>query len=268
MLTQDQVNHFETFGFLILRQAFSPEEIRQIVGAADELWAEELRRDPGATDLGIAPFIELRPSLAWLAEDDRLYTAMDQLLGSGFVWSGSEGNNGLSSAPAHDWHADRPTARELDYLRIKIMLYLSPMKKEEGALRVIPGSHRNPLHTELHPFQAVHGQENPTFFGLPGSEVPCYALETQPGDAAVFSQSLFHGVYGKVPNRRYIALKYAARPTTDAHLASLYHYSSYAFEPHGSFVESDSPRIRDMVDGLVQLGERAGSLVPEYYPCF
>jgi len=267
VLTQEQVNHFETFGFLILRQAFIPEEMEQINAAANELWDGKRQRNPDADDLGIAPFIELSPALAWLAEDDRLYPAMEQLLGSGFIWSGSEGQNSvISPNPRHDWHADRPGARELGYRRIKIMLYLSPMKKEEGALRIIPGSHRDPLHTELHPFQAVHGQKDPTFFGQDGAEVPCYALETQPGDAAVFSQSLFHGVYGKVPDRRYIALKFAARPTSDAHLASLYCYSPYAFKPHEAFVKSDSRCIRGMVDGLVQLGEKAAGLVPEYYP--
>ena len=90
MVTQEQVNHFETFGFLILRQAFGPAEMEQITDAANQLWAGELRRNPGATDLAMAPFIELSSSLAWLAEDDRLYTAMEQLLGSGFIWSGSE----------------------------------------------------------------------------------------------------------------------------------------------------------------------------------
>ena len=266
MLTQEQIKHFETFGFLILRQAFKAQEIEQISSAANELWAAALQRDPAATDLGVAPFIERTPALAWLAEDDRLYTPMEQLLGKGFIWSGSEGNNAIAPESAHDWHADRPGPRELDYRRIKIMLYLSAMKKEEGALRIIPGSHREPLHTELYPFQAVHGQRNPKFFGQHGAEVPCYALETRPGDAAGFSQSLFHGVYGKMPKRCYIALKYAARPAEDAQLASLYKYSPYAFEVHASFVNSGSSRIRGMVNGLLQLGEKAADLVPQYYP--
>jgi len=266
MLTQEQIVHFETFGFLILRQAFKTREMEQIGSAANELWAAALQRDPAATDLGVAPFIELSPALAWLAADDRLYAPMEQLLGKGFIWSGSEGNNAIAPGPAHDWHADRPGPKELDYRRIKIMLYLSAMKKEEGALRVIPGSQREPLHSALYHFQAVHGQPNPRFFDQCGAEVPCCALETRPGDAAVFSQSLFHGVYGKMPKRCYIALKYAARPAADAQLASLYKYSPYAFEPHASFVNSGSARIRGMVDGLLQLGEKAADLVPQYYP--
>ena len=266
MLTRQQLDHFDTFGFAILPELFTLEEMERINTAGDELLAEELKRDPDADGVSLAPFIELSPALDWLAVDDRIYTAMEQLLGRGFIWSGSEGIAEIAGGGSHHWHADRPYAQELDYLRIKIMLYLEPMKKEQGALRVIPGSHRDPLHTHLKPFQDVHGQQNPPFFGQHGSEVPCFALETRPGDAAVFSQSLFHGVYGKIPNRRYFALKYAARPTADAHLASLYHYSSYAFKPHGSFVDSPSPRIRGMVDPIVEQAEKAASLVSEYYP--
>ena len=266
MLSEEQVAHFHTFGFLVLQEAFDAREMEKITTAANALWAEELARSSGATGVGMAPFIELSPALAWLAEDDRIYNAMGALLGPGFIWSGSEGNYAIDPDPTHDWHADRPGRFELDYLRIKIMLYLSPMKKEEGALRLIPCSHRDPLHTELKPFQDAHGQKNPSFFGLSGADVPCHALETVPGDAAVFSQSLFHGVYGKVPDRRYIALKYAARPTTDAHLASLYKFSSYAFEAHGLFRESQSPRLRPMVDDVVAQREKAVRMVAKIFP--
>ena len=266
MLTQQQQDHFETFGFAILSQVFSPQEMERISAAANALWEEELKQNPDASDIGLAPFLELSPALDWLATDDRIYSAMEQLLGRGFVWSGSEGNAALSPAESHDWHADRPYSRELGYPRIKIMLYLSPMKKEKGALRVIPGSHRDPLHTQLKPFQDVHGNKDPLFFGMPGAEVPCYALETQPGDAAVFSQSLFHGVYGKRPDRRYVALKYATRPGTDAHLASLHHFAPYAFQSYGSFADSDNPRIRGMIDPLLEQSEKAATLAKKYYP--
>ncbi len=265
MLTPEQVDHFQAFGFLLLPQLFDLDEIQLITAAADTIWAGEQARS-GETALGMAPFIELSPQLDWLGVDDRIYGAMQSLLGGGLIWSGSEGNKGSDPPGNHDWHADRPGPRELDYLRIKIMLYLAPMAKEEGALRIIPGSHREPLHTRLKPFQDVHGQPHTTFFGQHGSDVPCVALETRPGDAALFSQSIFHGVYGKEPDRRYIALKYAARPTTDRHLASLCYFSPYAFEAHGSYAHHESPRIRGMVDGIVAQRDRATRVMPEYYP--
>lgn len=255
MLTEDQIHHFRVFGFIVLRQAFDAGEIDALGRHADEIWTAELGHTPDAGEqVSVAPFLELRPDTLALIEDDRIYTPMVQLLGQDMIWSGSEGVQGtMTRRPYHHWHADRPGPQELGYLRIKIMMYLDPMRKDGGALRVIPGSHRSPFHEELAPFQQRHGLDDPAFFGSPGSEVPCHAVETDPGDALVFNQSLYHAVYGKAGRRRYIALKYAARPTSDAHLASIKRHSPYTLTPHERIVQSERPRLRAMTDGVDEL---------------
>ena len=214
-LTPAQIDHFDSFGFLVLPKAFSAEEMGRIIAAADDQWSRILAEDPNAVHP--SPFVEERPDLLNLVTDDRIYQPMVQLLGRDFIWSGSEGHlqEPHPEVDWHHWHSDRAGALEIDYRRIKIMLYLEPKTKAEGALRVIPGSHRDPLHTELLPFHISHTQAGARFFDLPGQEIPCHALETQPGDVAMFSQSLFHAVYGKCERRRYVALKFAAaRPRT------------------------------------------------------
>ena len=145
------------------------------------------------------------------------------------------------------------------------MLYMEPMRKEQGALRVIPGSHRSPLHRDLMSFQERHSEKDPSFYGMPGDQVPCYALETEPGDMLIFNHSLFHGVYGKQGRRRYIALKFAACPTCDADFASLQYWSPYAFEPDESLIRSEQSRIRDMVGGLQEMGARGRRVVGDHY---
>ena len=183
MLTDDQMHHFRVFGFIVLRQAFNMEEIAKLGRLADEIWTAELGHPPIEEEhVSIAPFLELHPETIGLIEDDRIYTPMVQLLGQDMIWSGSEGVQGtMTRRPYHHWHADRPGSQELGYLRIKIMMYLDPMRKDAGAFRVIPGSHRSPFHEELAPFQQRHGLDEPAFFGYPGSEVPCYPVETDPG---------------------------------------------------------------------------------------
>lgn len=262
MLTDDQMHHFRVFGFIVLRQAFDMEEIAKLGRLADEIWTAELGHPPIEEEhVSIAPFLELHPETIGLIEDDRIYTPMVQLLGQDMIWSGSEGVQGtMTRRPYHHWHADRPGSQELGYLRIKIMMYLDPMRKDAGAFRVIPGSHRSPFHEELAPFQQRHGLDEPAFFGYPGSEVPCYPVETDPGDAVVFNQSLYHAVYGKAGRRRYIALKYAARPTTDAHLESINRFSPYALEPHERILRSQRPRLRAMTEGVDDLRARTESL--------
>jgi len=263
MLTQNQISCFDTFGFIHLKQLFTAAETAEIIAAAEDLWTEELGREPlWEEELGLAPFVERHPKLtAYLLEDDRLYQAFVQLMGQDFIWSGSEGNCGFKEGhKAHHWHADRPGPFELDYLRIKVMLYLEPMRKDQGAFRVMPGSHRLPLHAKLQSFQQSHSQKDPTFFGMDGADVPCYAVETEPGDAVIFNHSLFHSVYGKTGKRRYIAMKFAARPTSQDHLASLQQWSPYAFKPDKILLDNNNPRLSHMVAGVEELGRQAADL--------
>ncbi len=262
MLTEEQIQLFRVFGFVVLRQAFDAGEIETLGRHADEIWTEELGHAPtGDEHISMAPFLELHSATIPLIEDDRLYTPMVQLLGQDMMWMGSEGVQGtMTRRPYHHWHADRPGTRELGYLRIKIMMYLDPMRKEAGALRVIPGSHRSPFHEELMPFQQRHGLEDPAFFGSPGSDVPCHAVETDPGDALLFNQSLYHAVYGKAGRRRYIALKYAVRPSLDEHLASIKRLSPDALKPHERILQSERPRLRTMTKGVGDLRVRAEAL--------
>ena len=88
MLTPKQKKHFDVFGFLCLRQAFSPDEMAEIAQAADQVW----REDRGGQPQGPAPFAEQNPRLLDVAEDDRIFQVAADLLGPDFLWSGSEGN--------------------------------------------------------------------------------------------------------------------------------------------------------------------------------
>lgn len=254
MLTGAQIAHFQTFGFLLLRQVFSVEEMQAMAREADDVWREDRggRPDQGEHQW-LAWFLERRPLLARLAEDDRIYTSIEQVLGPGFIWCGSEGQKGSFNAQGeHPWHSDSPRARDLDFTRIKVILYLQPTRKETGALRVIPGSHRRPLYNDLDPLNEQLETSCQDAFGVAGVELPCFPLEAGPGDAVFFNQRLYHAVYGKQPGRRYIALKYANPPATDEQIAALRHAS--VFEVHEAYLHSDRPRIRGMIAPLVALG--------------
>ena len=263
MLTPEQLEHFDVFGFLCLRQAFSAEEMVEITRAADEVFTADRG---GTADDGqpqsLAPFAELHPRLLDLAEDDRIYGVVEDLLEPGFLWSGSEGNKeGVTEQGEHNWHADRPGAAEAEYRRLKIMIYLEPTTKEQGALRVIPGSHRMPFHQWLWPLQAHHFKDGTigNSFGAKGEEIPACMLEIVPGDVVFFHHSLFHAAYGKFPQRRYIAFKFVTPPDTDAKLKSMQKYAAYAFDVDPVLLAR--PRLRAIVEDLPALGERARALV-------
>ena len=173
------------------------------------------------------------------------------------VFTGSEGNvTGYGEAR---WHPDRRTLWPgiLDYTCVKVMIYLDETTADSGALRVIPGSHRNPTHEclyqllqwapdgDMHPMPETDDPgEMP--YGLAGDQMPAFIAESKPGDVLFFNQWLFHAAYNAWAGRRYIALKFAEAPKSETHLKFLRMYSGGMFHQHKDFVEHASERIRSM----------------------
>src|SRR5207253_9639051 len=89
--------------------------------------------------------------LPWLFEDDRIFEAVEQLLGSHFVWIASDSNLYVGDT---GWHPDSGSSPfEMGYDSLKIAVYLDPVDRNSGCLRVIPGSHRDPFHQTLVPMK-------------------------------------------------------------------------------------------------------------------
>ncbi len=273
MLTPQHKAYFDTFGFLSMRKVFSDDEIQAIKREADALLEQDREGQPlRGQRQRVAPFVELRPLLTQLVEDDRIYKVIESLLGPDFLWGGSEGVLAVD-APGFGWHPDRSGEwdadvrrggeKECDYARIKVMMYLDPTTKDSGALRVIPGSHRLPFFGDLQPLvthlRLVEAPEETdlarVLFGVDEDALPALTVESEPGDVLFFNQTLFHAVLGGRTSRCFIALKFAANPTTDDQIASVLYYGSHAgiFPPHESFAKSDRPSIRRMVERLTEL---------------
>ena len=215
MLSTQQLAHFETFGFLLLRQVFPSAEMAEIIAAAENHWQEALQSQADAAkEVHPTRFVEKRPLLARLVEDDRIYLPIQQLLVPG-------------------------------------------MQKETGTLRVLPGSHRLPFHRDLeeglHPSQ---GRTSRKAFGVDGADLPCFPLEVTPGDVVVFNHYLFHGVYGEQNKRRYIAMKFADAPQTQEHYEALRAHGQDASCLATEFRHSERPRIKGMVEKLLEWEEK------------
>ena len=252
-ISDGQKRHFDTFGFLLLKGVLSADKVAEVSREAGRLWERAREGRPFGEPQVVAPFVEHSPMLTKLVEDERVYGTIERLVGDRFVWAGSEGN--VTAHASHGWHSDRPG--EVDYLRVKVNIYLDAVTEGSGCLRVLPGSHRLPYHTELAPLHARHsaGHEDPnqTEFGVKSVEIPGVPLETEPGDFVLFNQCLFHSVFNGFAGRRYMALKFAAVPATDHNLAQLAQSSEAVFNPIGTFADSASPRVRSMIEPLHEL---------------
>jgi ectoine hydroxylase-related dioxygenase (phytanoyl-CoA dioxygenase family) len=261
MLTEQQRTFFDTFGFLVLRQAFSPEEIGEISREFEEVLDVDRqgRVFDGQKRQAVLAFVEQRAGLTKLVEDDRIYCVIEELLGSGFVWIGSDGNLYVGDTR---WHPDNAET----YPRIKVAFYLDRVTKDSGCLRVIPGSHRPPLRELL---KAQWPKDDPAEspYGVSGSEIPSYPLESEPGDVVVFNQGLWHASYGGKSGRRMFTLNFGAKPQTEAdydNLRRTYHnnltnISKMQRTQTGrvytdSFLGSEAPRIHSVVAELVEMG--------------
>jgi hypothetical protein len=253
LLTAEDKLHFETFGFLFKRQAFSPEEIGKITDDASIMFEEDREGRPFGEGQGVSRFVE-SPRMSWLAEDDRIYGTVEGLLGPGFVWAGSEGN--VTVKALHRWHADRPGDTQLAFQRVKVMIYLDKVTGDSGSLRVIPGSHRAPFHSDLRFLNDLQSDADARPFGVEPQELPGVALESSPGDVVFFNQCLYHAVFNGWVGRRYLALKFAHRPASPEDVEALMEYSPYVFDPAEFFLKSDRPRIRGLVEGLAEMAPK------------
>ncbi len=254
MLADEQKNFFKTFGFLVLRQVFTPQEIDQIRHESDRILLENRqgRPFPGTKRQAMIPFFEHSPALLWLLEDDRIYQLGIDLLGPNFILNATEGNLHVGDT---QWHGGGPEAEVVPH--IKIAFYLEPTTKDTGALRLIPGSNYPEIRQHLQPLTAQNDDPSAKPFGVSGAEIPCQAFESKPGDIGIFSEYTWHAAFGGAPGRSQHAINFIANPETDeqvAHIRGLYENWLYSLHPLEVLINSDRPRLRGMVEKLVEMG--------------
>lgn len=218
MTADSQSAFFETFGYLLVHGLLTAVEMSMLASEGERVIGIRKISEKGdwADDDHSDEIAECSEPVTDLMLDDRIYGTAARLLGEDMIWGGSEYY--VTRHPSHGWHSDRPGTAETDFPRLKIMTYLDTLTPDTGALRLIPGSHRLPLHDDLNAHQK-------SLFGVPGAEIPCQLFETKPGDVIFFHHSLYHGAYGGKPGRRYVAFKFLSRPQNDQQLASIQTFS-------------------------------------------
>jgi hypothetical protein len=248
LLTDQQKRFFDVFGFLVLRQQFSPEDVKDISETFDTAIEQARSGVPFTAERRqmVIGIVEHNDRLTELMEDDRIYDVIAGLLGPDLTWITSDGNLYVGNT---EWH---PDSHLHTYQPIKVALYLDPVKTNSGALRVIPGSHREPFHSSVGPLRAARTKGVPSDdgsgeapFGVGGSQVPYFALESEPGDVVFFRGGLYHASYGGGDHRRMFTLNFAARPKQTDEIK--FHKDLY--ERHLGWARDDPYRPRSYVYG-------------------
>ena len=263
ILTKEQRNHFEVFGFLKISGWLSPVDFDRLSHVFDETMLEARGGKPfdGDRSQQRLSFVEYDPWLRGLIQEDRAYGLVEELLGHGFVWNGSAANLFVG---ATGWHPDQS---DPSYRTVKVAFYLDPVDVSSGCLRVIPGSHTQPLHEWLTPLWNYKADPTSRPFGASAEQVPCHFIESEPGDMILFSRNIWHATYGGFAGRRQIQMGWVASPNTDAHIEHIkrnYKNKSTAIlrsrdqQPPTlfgkDFLHSRDTRLHSMTSKLVELG--------------
>ena len=212
-LTPQQIHFFHTFGYLGLSQLLS-DRSEEITAAFEEIWAQNGGGHNGQPHNGqarscIVPFIDQHETLCSLLDDPRILGIAEPLLGADFNYMGSDGNYYVGDT---GWHSDG-WKKATDPTHLKIAFYLDPLTRDSGALRVIPGSHRQgePYADWLQ--EKVKGSQDE--WAIAGADVPAMALETQPGDVVCFNHNTKHAAFGGSKRRRMFTINLCQRYPQD-----------------------------------------------------
>jgi hypothetical protein len=251
-LTEQQLNYFRTFGFLIFRRLFSPAEF--------ELYSREFNagldvriggRHTGQERFYASLMDADTPFITGLLDDARFADVAEQLLETTVIGVGGDSNYYVGDT---QWHPDNMEQR---FKTVKFTIYLDPMRADSGALRVIPGSHLEPFHSRV-------TRDPRAAYGVEPNELPAYVFESNPGDVLVFNTGLWHAAFGGSSHRRMGTIQFYEDPRTPDATAAFQgvfhhvHESYYRRLRRPWFPEYwrsiDNPRHQYWVRRLAELG--------------
>ncbi|MFH8560826.1 phytanoyl-CoA dioxygenase family protein [Streptomyces sp. NPDC017988] len=228
MVTAQQADFFRLFGFLPLPGLFDAGELAVIEKEYAVGHAEASKVYSAALGVrGQMSWSNMRdqtPFLAGALETEKLRTAAEALLGPEAVGVMSNGN--VFSGNLTEWHADTSVP---GFRSLKFVAYLDPVDADSGALRVLPGSHKDPWHDEL---LAISVKERLNTAGNPESEesgrtgfpvdaVPARVCTSRPGDVYAFDLRTWHASLNGFPNRRMCSFTYFGAPRDGAQSAAV-----------------------------------------------
>jgi hypothetical protein len=210
-LTQRQKNFFETFGYLHL-PGLVADSIHWIIEEFEAVWRDRGVVHDGTKRSCIVPFIDQREKLCTLLDHPNMESLVTGLLGEDANYLGGDGNFYTGDT---GWHSDG-FHHVGKYL--KVALYLDPVTRDTGCLRVIPGTHKLDIAAGWEARQARNSLE---LWGIEQRDVPSVALQSQPGDVVAFNHNLMHASFGGGKRRRMFTLNFCAHCETTEEVGDL-----------------------------------------------
>ncbi|MBX3012237.1 MAG: phytanoyl-CoA dioxygenase family protein [Caldilineaceae bacterium] len=241
-LTQAQVNFFNTFGYLCIRQLFSPSEVAAITKGFE--WSIQQRgggniHDGSKRTMFGGP-IEHTPEMCAILDHPSILGLISGVIGEDFNYCSGDGNYYSGDTR---WHPDGNWGQ---LFAVKVAFYLDPLTRDTGALRVIPGS-QSPDHFIRR--NKINVNQSEELFGVLPRDFPGnIALETEPGDIVIFNHDLYHAAYGGDQRRRMFTMNCIRRAKTEEDLATARKYLSVHSAGGGNFDTGAGMFFPTMID--------------------
>lgn len=184
-LTVQQKRFFDDFGYIFL-PGLMAEEAGWIIEEYEKIFRDSGIVHDGTKRSSIGPFIERNERLCTLLDNPKVDGLFASLIGDDYMYHGSGADLYVGDGM---WH---PDCHDAPNMQLKWAMYLDPLTKDTGALRVVPGSHKQGW---------IGNLDTQTLWGIPPEEVPCDAPDNTPGDVTVFNLATLHNSL-KGGNRR------------------------------------------------------------------
>ncbi|HJU03444.1 MAG TPA: phytanoyl-CoA dioxygenase family protein [Actinomycetes bacterium] len=214
MLSDQQIDHYRTFGFVVLHRYLSERETADLGVEMDRAHRDAFgarfdeRPDEGGMPGHYLPMMsrERTPLSLGLVEDPRFLGAARQLVGAAVLPTYAEGVLLFDQAGFHDDAGPGVKA-------VKFVAYLEPLIAATGALRLLPGSHHQDFSARVRAWDRRNPVEDAEHLRRQIDGLPLYVAETQPGDVIAFDWHTWHtSIRGR--DRRQWRVSYVRDPAT------------------------------------------------------
>jgi hypothetical protein len=244
MLTDEQVDHHQTFGFVVLPGYLDGPETAELGQELDRALRHGYgdhfgdREPAGGIDGHWLPMMSRQrtPISLSLVEDPRFLGAARQLLDGPVLPTFAEGYLLFGEA---GFHSDCGTGSQ----GVKFVAYLEPLTAATGALQLMPSSHHSDFGAAVAAWDARHRAMDAEGLGRKLAGLPCAVAETQPGHVIAFDWDTWHASVGG-RDRRQWTISYAQDPATS----------------------KEAGRLRDFLASLAPDGDEPFD--HDAYPCY
>ena len=203
-LTDFQLAHYKTFGFIQLKGVLKEIELKAINSEFESGLQAARKNSPEVEYNAQLQWSTLKPEFpftAGLIEDPRICGVAEQLIGKDAIPVFSNGNRWVANT---SWHPDSPN---VELRCVKIACYLQSVRSDSGALRFIPGSHKAKLNQEI---TNLLKESNPDL-----NDVPSHVCNSEPGDIIAFDNRLYHAAIGTSKDKRQLTMNFMQTPKTN-----------------------------------------------------